>query len=369
MKVLCNREELRQGLSVANSVIPAKTPKPILSNVCLVATEDALELVGTDLDVALRYRIEDVKVIEPGTAVISARTAHDFVRDLSGDTVELTSGDGGLTITSGGDTGQLVCAEADEFPVVARFADQGSVGVQGGTFTTLVARTSFAAAREQGRYAMHGVLIEIEDGKLRMVATDGRRLAVSASPIDGTGESPTAKRQVIIPTKGVQLFCRVITDPLDRIHISFEENQVGIKTRKAEVFARLLEGEFPRYQAVIPRESGNVVEADAGLFERKLRLVANATGDETRAVKLGFKKGQMELSAQASGKGAATAQLEVDYKGKNSEITFNADYVVEGLKTCESGLVRLEFNEKNAPGKFTLGEDFVYVVMPITIDT
>ncbi|MCE9594533.1 MAG: DNA polymerase III subunit beta [Planctomycetes bacterium] len=369
MKVLCNRDALRQGLAVANTVIPAKTPKPILSNVCLVATADALELVGTDLDVSLRYRIEDVKVIEPGTAVVSARTAHDFVRDLSGETVELSSQDGSLSITSGSDVGKLVTADADEFPVVARFSDEGATTLQGGTFTTLVSRTAFAAAREQGRYAMHGVLMEIEDGRLQMVATDGRRLALAASPIENGPERFQTKRPVIVPTKGVQLFCRVITDPLGPIKLAVEESQIGIKTQNAEVFARLLDGEFPRYKAVIPTESGNVIEADAGIFERKLRLVANATGDETRAVKLVARKGEMELSAQSAGKGAATAQLEIDFKGKNAEITFNADYVIEGLKTCESGIVRLEFGEKNAPGKFTLGENYTYVVMPITIDT
>jgi DNA polymerase-3 subunit beta len=368
MKVLCNREELRQGLAVANTVIPAKTPKPILSNVCLVATQDALELVGTDLDVSMRYRIEDVKVVEPGTAVVSARTAHDFVRDLSGETVELTLKDQKLVLSSGSDVGELVIADPDEFPVVARFADEGAVSLQGGTFTTLVSRTAFAAAREQGRYAMHGVLVELEDHRLQMVATDGRRLARAAATLEDAPASLNTKRPVIVPTKGAQLFCRVITDPLGLVKLSFEENQVGIKTSKAEVFARLLDGEFPRYKAVIPAEATNVVEADAGLFERKLRLVANATGDETRAVKLTFQKGEMELSAQSAGKGAATAQLEVDFKGKSGEITFNADYVIDGLRTCESGVVRLEFNEKNTPGKFRLGENYDYVVMPITID-
>lgn len=367
MKVLCNREALRQGLAVANTVIPAKTPKPILSNVCLVATEDALELVGTDLDVSLRYRIEDAKITEPGTVVVSARTAHDFVRDLAGETVELETDENGLVIHSGGDRTQLVGADPDEFPVVAHFPEHGTTTVQGGTFTTLVGRTVFSAAREQGRYAMHGVLVEIEDGKLRMVATDGRRLALAATSIESTAKLAT-KRPVIVPTKGMQLFCRAITDPLEPVRIAFEDNQIGIKTRNAEVFARLLEGEFPRYAAVIPQDVTNIVEADAGLLERKLRLVANATGDDTRAVKLTFKKGQMDLSAQAAGKGAATAQLEVDYKGKNAEVTFNADFVVDGLKSCESGVVRLEFGEKNAPGKFVLGEDYIYVVMPITID-
>jgi DNA polymerase-3 subunit beta len=201
-----------------------------------------------------------------------------------------------------------------------------------------------------------------------MVATDGRRLALAGSAIENGPERFLTKRPVIVPTKGVQLFCRVITDPLSPIKLSVEESQIGVQTPHAEVFARLLDGEFPRYKAVIPGEAGNMIEADSGLLERKLRLVANATGDETRAVKLTLRKGEMELSAQAAGKGAATAQLEVDFKGKGAEITFNADYVIEGLKACESGIVRLEFNEKNAPGKFTLGENYTYVVMPITID-
>jgi DNA polymerase-3 subunit beta len=368
MKLLCNREELREGLAVANTVIPAKSTKPILSNVCLVATSDALELVGTDLDVAVRYRVEDVKVSEPGTAVIPARTALEFVRDLSGDTVELASSDNALTITAGSDVARLVTADPDEFPVVARFPDRGALQVQGGTFTRLVGQTIFAAAREQGRYAMHGILLEIEEGKLRMVATDGRRLAVSESAIEFKGEGKPYKRPVIVPTKGMQLFCRVITDPLSEIQITFEDTQAGVKTRRAEVFARLLDGEFPRYNAVIPQESANSFEADAGLFERKLRLVSNATGDETKAVRLSVKKGQVDLFAQAAGKGEATAQLEVDFKGKPTDVAFNADYVIDGLKNCESGVVRLEFNEKTAPGKFRLGENYIYIVMPITID-
>jgi DNA polymerase-3 subunit beta len=366
MKILCDREKLREGLALANNVIPAKSPKPALSNVCLVATDGALELVGTDLEVAMRYRIEDVKVSEPGTAVIPARVALDFVRDLTGETVTLETNGSNCTISSGSDSCELVTIDPDEFPVVAHFDVDGGVSLQGGTFTALVGRTAFAAAREQGRYAMHGVLTEIADGQLKMVATDGRRLAVASAPIDAPKNVP---RPVIVPTKGTQLFCRVITDPLDQIQLSFSENQIGLKTRNAEVFARLLDGEFPRYQAVIPTESANSVEADSETLLRKLRLVANVTGEEARAVRLSIKKGTLEIFGQSAGRGEARAAMEIDYKGKNAEIAFNPDYVIDGLKNCENGAVVLEFNEKTSPGKFRLGESYIYIVMPITIDT
>lgn len=369
MKVLCDREKLREGLAVANNVIPSKSPKPVLSNVCLVATDGALELVGTDLEVSLRYSIEDVKVDEAGTAVIPARVALDFVRDLLGETVVIETRGSNCTISSGSDACELVTVDADEFPVVARFDEQGSVSLQGGTFTSLVGKTLFAAAREQGRYAMHGVLTEIADGVLRLVATDGRRLAVASQPIDVGMTDDKPKRPVIVPTKGMQLFCRAISDPLDQVKLSFGENQIGIKTRHAEVFARLLDGEFPRYQAVIPGEAQNVIEADAETLARKIRLVANVTGEEARAVKLSLTKGQLELFGQSAGRGEAHAAMEVEYKGKNAEIAFNPDYVVDGLKNCEGVTVHLEFNDKTSPGKFRLGENYVYVVMPITIDT
>jgi len=366
MKVLCDREKLREGLAVANNIIPVKSTKPVLSTVCLVATGEALELVGTDLDVSVRYRLEDVKVTDPGTAVIPARVAFDFVRDLSGETVELESNNGNCTISSGSDSCELVTIDPDEFPVVAHFEEKDSVSLQGGTFTTLVTRTSFAAAKEQGRYAMHGVLTEIEDGVLRLVATDGRRLAVAFAPI---ASEPENSSPVIVPTKGMQLFCRVISDPLDMIRLSFSDNQIGLKTRTAEVFARLVDGDFPRYQAVIPADAAQMIEADCDLLTRKLRLVANVTGDEARAVRLSFKKGEMELFGQSAGRGEAHAHMDVDFKGKQAEIAFNPDYVIDGLKNCESSTVRLEFKDKTSPGKFYLGESYIYVVMPITIDT
>lgn len=366
MKVLCEREHLREGLSVVTSVIPVKSTRPAIENVYIAASDSAVELVGTDLEVAVRYRIDEVKVEEPGTALVPARVAADFVRDLTGETLSLETRGETFHIESGADHCELTTLDPDEFPVVARFSDGEALKVQADTFTRLVGRTGFAAAREQGRYAMHGILTQVEDDTLKMVATDGRRLAVASHPIEANGASGS---RAIVPTKGMQLFCRVIDDPTEMVAIHFGENQIGLRTAKAEIFARLIDGEFPRYSAVIPGSSENVVEADAALFNKKLRLVSNVTSQDMRAVRLSLDKGQMTIFARSAAAGEATAQLEVDFKGKAGDIAFNPDYMIDGLKNCELETVRLEFNERTSPGKFTLGENYIYIVMPITIDT
>lgn len=386
MKVVCDREKLRDGLAIVNNVVPSKSPKPVLENVCLVATIDGLEILGTDLDCSVRYRIpigaanerdtaEEktlrggvMRVVEPGVAVVPARVALDFVRDLAASEVVLSTHETTLTIEAGEDRCQLVTVDRDEFPVIAAFGDQATVAVQAGAFNRLVQRTSFAAAREAGRYAMHGVLTEYEDDALRLVATDGRRLAMSSIPAERRGPTERA-RPAIVPTKGMQLFCRVISDPLETVEIHLGENQVGLKTKQAEIFARLIDGEFPRYQAVIPRETPNHLEADADLLARKLRLVANVTGVEARAVKLRVDREDLLLTGQSAGRGDARARMECAFKGTSpAEIAFNPDYLLEGLKHCEGELVKLDFNERTSPGKFSLGEGYVYVVMPITVD-
>jgi DNA polymerase-3 subunit beta len=366
MKVLCDRERLREGLTVVTSVIPLKSTRPAIENVCLVAHDDSLELVGTDLDVAVRYRISDVKVSEPGTALIPARVSSDFVRDLTGDTVTLRSKGDTFVIEGGEDRCELSTVDPDEYPVVAHFAEEGSMPIQGGTFTRLVARTGFAAAREAGRYAMHGILTEIEGDELRMIATDGRRLVLASAGLEGRISGP---KRAIVPTKGMQLFCKVVDEPTEVIQLHFGDNQFGLKTAKAEVFARLIDGDFPRYTAVIPQETANAVEADTHTLHQKLKLVANVTSNDTRAVRLAFAKGKLTIFGRSATMGEATAQMPVGYDGKECEIAFNPDYLIDGLKNCEEPSVQLGFNEKNNPGKFTLGENYTYVVMPITIDT
>ena len=366
MKILCEREKLREALAVTTSVIPTKSTRPAVENVCLVATDQALELVGTDLDVAVRYRIEDVKVEEPGTALIPARVATDFVRDLGSETVSLLTKGDNFLIESGDDRCELTTVDPDEYPVVARFEEDGSLPVLAATFSRLVSRTGFAAAREAGRYAMHGILTEVENDELSMVATDGRRLAVASAGIEQDG---IGAKKAIVPTKGMQFFCRVMDDPTELVKVQFGDNQFCLKTAKAEVFARLIDGEFPRYSAVIPSSTENTIQTDTDLLSKKLRLVSNVTSPDTRAVRLSVQKAELTIFGKSAATGEATAHMPVEFDGKPGDIAFNPDYLLDGLKNCETETVRLQFNDRTSPGKFTLGENYIYIVMPITIDT
>jgi DNA polymerase-3 subunit beta len=161
----------------------------------------------------------------------------------------------------------------------------------------------------------------------------------------------------------------VIDDPSEVVQVHFGDNQFGLKTHNAEVFARLIDGEFPRYQAVIPASTQNTVEADSQSLHQKLKLVANVTSTDTRAVRLALQKGRLTIHGRSAAMGEAKAHMDVQFDGKPCEIAFNPDYLMDGLKNCEQPAVRLEYNERNNPGKFTLGENYIYVVMPITIDT
>jgi DNA polymerase-3 subunit beta len=366
MKVLCNREQLREGLAIVNGVIPTKSTRPAIENVCLVATENALELVGTDLEVAIRFRIDDVKVADTGTTLIPARVAAEFVRDLSGETASIDATGDNCVITSEGDRIELVTIDPDEFPVISRFQDEHSYPILAETFNKQISRTGFAAAREPGRYAMHGILIEVETGHMRMVATDGRRLAVTTTLLDCPEDKA---HRAIVPTKGLQMFARLLGDPMARVRVAFEETQFCLKTDQAEIFARLIDGDFPKYNQVVPAEGSCKIEADASQLVGKLRLASTVTSADARAVKLVFTEDHLEILAKATGRGRASGQMEVSYQGTDVDIAFNPDFLIDGLKQCESDRVHLEFNDRTSPGKFMLGQDYTYVVMPITIDT
>jgi DNA polymerase-3 subunit beta len=193
---------------------------------------------------------------------------------------------------------------------------------------------------------------------------------VAKSPIEaGKNGSGTANgSRAIVPTKGMQLFCRVIDDPSEVIALHFGENQIGLKTAKAEIFARLIDGEFPRYAAVVPTSTENSMKTETDMLSRKLRLVANVTSPDTRAVRLSMEKDELTIFGKSAATGEATAHMNIGFEGKPGDIAFNPDYLLDGLKNCETDVVQLDFNDRTSPGKFTLGENYTYVVMPITID-
>ena len=364
MKVLCNRETLRDALSIANQLVPTKTTKPVLENVCLVATDNSLEFLATDQEVAMRYCLDDVQVAETGVAVIPARLAMEVVRDLSGEMCQIELIGTRCRISSNLDHCDLVTADPDEFPVIGRFEATKHVSVQGGVLAKLIGQTSFAAAREPGRYAMHGIQVTLSGDQLQLVATDGRRLAKVTATVDSQG---VTTEPLICPTRGMQLFSRVIADPLDQVHLEFSNDRIGMRTRGAQVFSRVIEGQFPIYDALFPEEHKYEVVLDRDVFGQKMRL-ASSVGQE-QGVRMQVSPDKLDFFVRSVSRGEAEASMEASYQGEEAEIAFRPDFVLEGIKRCESESLTLTFNGPSSPGEFRLGENYRYVVMPVTIDT
>ncbi|MFN0206244.1 MAG: DNA polymerase III subunit beta [Planctomycetota bacterium] len=362
MKVLCSRDSLREALSVIATSMPSRTTKPILEAVLLEASGQTLTLTATDLEVAIRYSLPDVQVEAPGSCLVPAREAADFVRDLTDGTISLETSKNVMRIFGKDDFCELALADAGEFTGLPEIEEVHRFTLPADRIVHLLEWTVFSSAKELGRFAMNGVRAEIGNDMIRAIATDGRRLSLVEQPVDGMKASSLS---VTIPTKAVQQFLRLLQGAKEEVTIVISNDKIALHSRQATIISRLLEGEFPRYQAVIPKEGKNTAECDTKQLIQKLRLVAHLCAAEQPVVRFKFASNTLTLTASSPQRGEARAELPVVFKGTTEEISFNPEYVIEGLKASLRETVRLEFNDRAAPGKFYLNENHEYIVMPV----
>jgi DNA polymerase-3 subunit beta len=362
MKVLCDRDRLRDALSVVATALPTRTTKPILETVLLEANDNSLSLSSTDLEVAIRFTLTDLQVDQKGTCLVPAREASEFVRDLTDETVTLEVGKGSVQILGKDDTCELALADAGEYPGLPEMKGGAQFQMRADHLAELFERTMFAAAKELGRFAMNGVRLELEKDRLRLIATDGRRLSLASRPLENPIKQTVT---ATVPTKAIAQFLRVLQGSQDLVTVTLTEDKASLHAKNATIVTRLLEGEFPRYQAVIPKEGKNHAELDTKTLTQKLRLVANLCSLEQPVVKFKFSGSALTLTATSPQRGEARAEMPATFKGTNAEIGFNPEFVLEGLKVSRRESIRLEFSEKGAPGRLSLNEDHDYVVMPV----
>ncbi len=366
MKLLCSREKLKNALASVVSAIPSKSTKPILESIRIEAGKSGIEITATDLELGVRYRLEDVQVSKPGATVVPPKI-FDFVRDLSDENVQIQVDGTNCRIQGVSDNCTLVGLNPEEFPKLPEFDEKSSVSIPQTDFVEISKKVSFCASKEVGRYATNGVLLEVTEEGIRMVATDGRRLALAEKPLKTKiKKTPSA----IIPTKGITQFLRCLDPESEMVQITISPNQIALRSGNCEVFVRLVEGEFPKYSAVIPKECPNRVEFDREALTQKLHLTANLAGENSRSVLWQINSDSIQLSAHAAGRGEAKASCEAKLLAGSGEmkITLDPDFVIEGLRASSEEISRMEFSDRERPAKFLLGENFVYVVMPITLE-
>ena len=369
MKVICDRAALLDAATIVGSVTGGRTPSPVLRCMKIVAADGLLQLAATDLEMGLRIAVPQVEVQEDGETVVPADKLLQIVRTCDDSTLTLVSDGHALNIEAAGSHFKVYGFDAKEFPPVRDFSEAAvDCQMKSRELQTLVMRTAFAAATEHSRYAINGLLFERKGKKLRLVATDGRRLAMAQGEVKG-GEG---NKSCIIPTKAMTLLIKLLRDPDETVRVAIEENQVlfcaGDEPGSAVLSSNLVEGAFPPFEDVIPKDQDKKVSCDTALLLGAIRRAALLTNEESRGVRMSFADDKLTLTSRAPEMGEAEVELALEkYEGDPLEIGFNPGFIADALKVVDGGKVIVELKAPNKPGVLRTGADFTYVLMPVNL--
>lgn len=363
MKAICQRGGLLEAMQVVNTAIVARTPKPALQCVLVETDTESLTLVATDLQVGIRYRVEHVEVQEPGKGLIPADRFLAIVRECPDDTLSLAIEETSCRIDTSDSHFTLNTSEADSFPAVPEGDGVDGLKINAGVLRSMAQRTLFAAAKESSRYAINGVLWASEGKKLVLVATDGRRLAQTQATLIAGKIEATAT----VPTKTMALLERCLTDPEQEVNVRFEENRIVVVLPKVTLSSTLVEGTFPKYNEVIPHDTNIKVRIKTESLRSAFQRSALLTTENSEGVRMQFNKDRLVLTGRAAETGEGKVELGIEYPHEELEIGFNPHYVLEALRVVGTEEVSLELKAGNTPGVIRGGDDFLYVVMPVSL--
>jgi DNA polymerase-3 subunit beta len=375
MKLTINKGELQTGLSRLQGIVEKRNSMPILANVLMSASNkgkegEQLQLAATDLEVGIQSSHE-AKVTTAGGVTVSAKKLFEIVRELPDEDIHLeATANGYLNIKCARSNFTLAGTSTEEYPTLPNFTPGKTASVEAAVLSLMIERTMYAASVDETRYNLNGVYLEVLDqpGRIRMVATDGHRLAT----VDRTlSEDPLGlENGVIIPRKGLgELKKLVDEDDADQIDLAFEGNNGLARKGKVTLVMRLIEGEFPNYSQVLPKKiERNIVIPGEDLI-RALRRVALLSSERSKAVKLEFTDGRLTISSSNPDLGDAREELDIDFAGDDITIGFNAKYLLDALSTLKAKEVRFGLQNELAPAQFvpTDDDDTLAVVMPMRV--
>ena len=339
MRFTISREKLQEGLGAVAASIPAKTTLPVLSNILLETTERGIRLSGTDLDIAVSTEVvADVET--QGAITIPAKKLTEIARELPPSPVKVAAaGEQRVTLECGRSRFKLLGLPKDEFPAFPGVKFDQSWRVKSGELQKLITHTAFAVSTEESRPILNGVLWELRPERMRMVATNGHRLAKMEVPITSEGAQTG---DLIVPPKALEQIRRLYPADED-LEIARGDNHLGFRSPLTSVFTRLIEGPYPPYEQVIPKDNDKVAIADKASLTSALKRMSVVASDQTHRIRLSFNAGMLKFSVQTPDLGEATDELPIRYDGDPLDIGFNAAYLLEILRYIPSEEVRLTF--------------------------
>ncbi|WP_322980015.1 DNA polymerase III subunit beta [Pseudomonas sp. C11] len=367
MHFTIQREALLKPLQLVAGVVERRQTLPVLSNVLLVVEGQQLSLTGTDLEVELVGRVTLEDAAEPGEITVPARKLMDICKSLPSDAViDIRVDDQKLLVKAGRSRFTLSTLPANDFPTVEEGPGSLTFNLPQAKLRRLIERTSFAMAQQDVRYYLNGMLLEVQSGLLRAVATDGHRLAMCSME---AAIQQDGKHQVIVPRKGILELARLLTEQDAEVAIVLGQHHIRANTGEFTFTSKLVDGKFPDYERVLPRGGDKLVLADRQGLREAFSRTAILSNEKYRGIRLTLAAGLLKIQANNPEQEEAEEEIVVDYNGGGLEIGFNVSYLLDVLGVMGTEQVRLILSDSNSSALLQEADndDSAYVVMPMRL--
>jgi DNA polymerase III subunit beta len=373
MKFKINRDHFTNGLAQVLNVVGSKATMPILSNVLIEAEKDHITLTTTNLDLGIRCKIK-AEVKEGGAVTLPVKRLATIVRELPN--VDVTfdaSPNHQVKLASGGSNFRIMGIGKEEFPPLPEFGDEKSFTLEQAELTAMLKSVAYAQSTDETRYILNGVYFNFRDGKLSLVATDGRRLALVSKELEVPATSAGA---IILPAKTVNELARML-DKGEKLKISFNDRRAAFQintdkdasglTDSIYLYSKVVEGNYPNYQQVIPKETHQRIKLERELFLQCIHRAALVCSEKSNSVKLKLTSNLLEITAQSPDFGEAHESMAIGYSGPDLQVAFNPSFMMDPLKALNKDEVFFELKDEVSPGVFKTLDSFICVIMPVRL--
>ena len=370
MKIKVNRDSFQKVFQIASAVAPTRSPKTILQNIKLDVSKSETVLTATDMEVGVRLTVPDVEVESEGSAVIPVSRLNMIIRESNDESLTIEANPEKTLVTGVNSRFELAAHNPDEFPEVAQFEESDYFEVSASVLKEMIKRTLFATDAESSRYALGGVLLEVEEENIIAVGTDGRRLATMQGGISRVGNPASGTTTTIVPSRAMQLIERLIPDGDAKVHIAPRSNDLLVRESNSVFYTRLVEGRFPKWRDVLPkRDETNRIDIPVGPMYSALRQAAIVSSEESRGIDFTFNNGTLVMSNSTAEVGQSRIEMPVPYDSDELTITLDHRYVADFLKVLQPDKTfTLDVENSDQAAYCQTDDNYGYVIMPLSKD-
>lgn len=370
MKIEITKKDLISLIGKTQNIVEKRNTMPVLMNILLDAQENSLTVFATDLEVSLKDSVP-VKMHQSGKVAVSAKTLFEITKELEDGPILLKKKENNwLEIQQGQYQGKIVGISAEEYPIFPTYSGQGFFSLNAELLKEMIDKTIYSVSTDETRYHLNGVYFEQKNNDdYTMVATDGHRLCLINRKVKSSAKNSDNTNGVIIPRKGLYEIKKILEGQEGNFDISIEGSQLIVKKVDTTLMIRLIEGKYPNYSQFIPQKLSHKIKINREEFLSSIKRVALLANHKSKAITLSLSNGKMEITSNNPELGDSKAEIDVDYKGKDLKIGFNAKYIQDILSAIQDDEIDFEINDQLSPGLMRPHKDQAYtcVVMPMRI--